>query len=627
VFALVAAHPPSAAAQQPIPAPPQVIDGPTSAIVRPSGLGIAVARDGTGAVVYLKQVAGATHVFVSVLSGGSFQPPVQVDTSQGGASSQPVVAAGNGGLLIIGFINGGNLYVAGRGTSAAPFTAPASLAGGASNPSISMSNFGKAYLAFTAAHGGGHDVRAAYYNNGSWALEGAPLNATPADDAGTGAGAPDVATAGDGVAIVVWGEGGHVYSRRVWATSPSVAIEQADGAPVGCTEGSASHPAVGTEGDSSWADVAFQEVANCGGPQQTRVLVNRLQASAYNGVRAADGLSGTTSDSAISPQVTMGEYGHGWVTSVRTTTHDVFANELWDSGGPLGITQINSLPNATTPVALPATAGLYSNLIAWQQNPGSAGPAEIRTRYAPQGDLGPELVLSSPAQGPTDAADGFAAGGDVAGDAAVAWLQGPPSSTSVVVDQLYQAPGAFSASSRFRYSRTSQPTLSWSPAKAPWGPITYSVLLDGASIGQTSRTSLQVPAPIADGRHSWQVTASNPAGQQSRDRAATIFVDTMRPAATVKLHGHKQAGSRLELVVSYADHPPVGQPGAAASGIAKVLIRWGDRSATKLLRGHHRSFHVYKRPGRYKATVTVTDKAGNATRVVMVIKLSKPKGG
>ena len=67
------------------------------------------------------------------------------------------------------------------------------------------------------------------------------------------------------------------------------------------------------------------------------------------------------------------------VTSVRTTSHDVFANELWDNGGPLGTTQVNSLPNLATPVALPATAGLYSNLIAWQQNPGSAGLAEIRS--------------------------------------------------------------------------------------------------------------------------------------------------------------------------------------------------------------------------------------------------------
>ena len=49
-----------------------------------------------------------------------------------------------------------------------------------------MTNFGKAYLAFTAAGaGGGHDVRTAYYVGGHWALESAPLNTTPDDDSGT----------------------------------------------------------------------------------------------------------------------------------------------------------------------------------------------------------------------------------------------------------------------------------------------------------------------------------------------------------------------------------------------------------------------------------------------------------
>ncbi len=54
-----------------------------------------------------------------------------------------------------------------------------------------MSNFGKAYLAFTANAGAGsHDVRAAYYYNGAWSLESAPLDANPSDDAGDGRRSP-----------------------------------------------------------------------------------------------------------------------------------------------------------------------------------------------------------------------------------------------------------------------------------------------------------------------------------------------------------------------------------------------------------------------------------------------------
>ena len=91
-----------------------------------------------------------------------------------------------------------------------------------------MSPFGKAYLAFTAAGDGGHDVRTAYYNQGQWALGSSPLDANPADDAGAGSGRPQVATAGDGIGIVAWGESGHIYTRRVLGTSPSIVDEQAD---------------------------------------------------------------------------------------------------------------------------------------------------------------------------------------------------------------------------------------------------------------------------------------------------------------------------------------------------------------------------------------------------------------
>ena len=88
-----------------------------------------------------------------------------------------------------------------------PFQAPVALYGsGASNPSLSISSFGKAYLAFTAIGSGGHDIRADYFSQGQWAAVTAPLDANVSDDAGAGSGRPQVATAGDGTAIVVWGE-------------------------------------------------------------------------------------------------------------------------------------------------------------------------------------------------------------------------------------------------------------------------------------------------------------------------------------------------------------------------------------------------------------------------------------
>jgi hypothetical protein len=607
-----------AVAQQPVQGTPAAVDG--AGIVRPSGLGLSIARDGSGGLIYLKQAGGVPHVFVSALVGGAFQTPIQVDTGLPGGSSQPVIAAGNGGVLLVGFINGGALYVADRAGQATGFGSPTGLAGGATNPAISMTNFGKAYLAFTAAAGGGYNVRAAYYANGRWALETPALNAVPGDDAGTGAGRPDVAAAGDGVAIVVWGENGHVYSRRVWATSPSVVDEQADAPPRGCTESSADAPVVGAGGDSSFAPVALRETVSCGGGPQSRVLVNRLHASVYDGITNADGLSGTGADGATDPQIAMTEYGQGWVTSERTGSDAVFAQTLLNNGQPGGTNQVNSLPATAAPDPVPAPAGLYSTAIAWQQQPGASAPSEIRLRYAPAGSgLGPEDVLSTPAQGPVDAADGLAVAGDVAGDVAVAWLQGAPGSTDVMVEQLYQAPGGFAAQAT-RYARRPQPGFSWTRPKG-WGPMKYSLIVDGATVNQTYATSAPPATPLADGRHTWQVVASNPAGQQSRTNPVSVFIDTLAPRAKLTVPQAAALRTPFRLKAGYSDAPPAGAPRSDASGVSRVTVRWGDGSSTRLKPGIHLADHVYRKTGRYRITLLVTDRAGNVTRVVKRLKV------
>jgi hypothetical protein len=611
----------SAARAQPSPAPPTVIDGPSVAITSLNGL--SVARDGTGAVVYVK----AAHVFVSALVGGQFQTPVEVDASLPAGSSQPVIAAGNGGVLLIGFINGAQLYVVSRASTTAAYGAPAALAAPAANPSLQMSNLGKAYLAFTVADGAGHDVRTAYWAGGGWSLEAAPLNAVGAgDDAGTGSGAPAVATAGDGVAIVTWGEAGHIYARRVWATAPSVVDEQADVTSVsGCGEVSVGDPSVAAGGDSSYADVVFREVVSCPGVQQTRVLVNRLRGSAFDGAVPADGLP-AGGESAGDPQVAMTEYGQGFITSEGQRSNGVFGMELGGNGAPGGVMQIDSAAGTTPPDPVLGIAGLFSDLVAWEQDPGSGGPAEIRVRYEPRAStLGPEMIVSNPAQGPTDAARGLAAAGDVGGDGAIAWVQGTGTSTQIVAEQLYQPPGGATPTTSPAYVRTSQPVLTWAPAGARWGPITYTLSVDGAPSGQTGGDALGVPRPLPDGPHVWSVTASNPAGLSSASKSARVFVDTVAPEVGATLSGARHPAARLTLHLTYRDAPPAGLPARDASGVASLTIHWGDGTSTQVNPGTHRIVHSYRRAGRYKITITVLDRAGNRTSAVKRVKIAKPR--
>ena len=617
---------PAAAQQQPVATPAQTIDGPTSGLASPASLGLSVARDGTGGLVYLNQAGGGTHVFVSRLAGGSFQPPVQIDASLPGPSSQPVIAAGNGGLLLVGFVNAGVLYAAEAPPGGGALGRPAALASGAANPAISISNAGKAYLAFTLADGTGTDVRAAYFWQNKWALEPSALNASTGDNAGSGAGRPAVVAAGDGVGIVAWGELGGIYTRRVWGTSPSVAVEQADGPLPGCTELSADEPAVGAGGDSSYVQVAFHEQLSCAGQTSSRVLMNRLRGSAYDGLTQPDGLSGPSTDGADDPRIAIGEYGGGLVTSQRTLTHALVGAELNDNGS-LGATgQLDTAPGTSPPWGVPAMAGLYSHLVAWQQDPGSTGTPEIRLRYAPGRDpLGPEVVLSSPVQGPAAAGQGLAAAGDSYGDAAVVWVQGSAGAEQIMAAQLYQPPGGFAVPARRQYVRTSRPTLTWPAPREPWGPVHFALSLDGVMVVHTDATSAQSPTPIGDGPHSYQLTATNPAGQQSQSGVGSLFVDTTPPVAGLTLSGVKEIKRRIQARLAYGDLPPSGQPSTYASGVASVTLRWGDGTQSQIKRGVTRVAHSYARPGHYSVTITVSDKAGNITRATVKLKIKKPK--
>jgi hypothetical protein len=614
-----------ASAQQPLLMPATTVDGPSSSITRLTGA--AVSRDGSGGLVYLRMIGGTAHVFASVLTSGAFGAPQQVDAGLGGASSQPVIAAGDGGLLLVAFINNGSLWVVQKPSSDAGFGAPQLLASPAASPAISMSIHSKAYLAFTGGNAGAHDVQVAYYVNGAWSLIGSPLDAAPGNDAGDGSGRPAVTAAGDGVGIVAWGESGHIYVRRVWATAPSVVFEQADVPSYGAgIEVLADEPAISGGDDSSYAVAAWHEVFAVGATHQDRVLSRRLQAGIFNAPVAADGLgsgiaapTGTASTGgAVQPQVAMSQYMNGFVSSGRTDSDVLYATTYGNNGAlPLAGAAFDSPPLGGLPFAVPAVTGLYSGLLAWQQTPPS-GSAGIDAQFYDGTNWGPVLTPSNSSLGPAEAGSGLAADGDRYGDVAIAWIQGVGSAGRVEVAQLFYPPGAFSPVSAPLYSRTSQPTFSWNPSTEAWGGPLYTVVVDGVLVGSTEATSLRVPAPIADGPHTWQVTAVNTAGETATAKPVRVWIDTVAPTLQFTLTGAERAGARLRLRVRASDSPPP-EPAGAASGIATVNVSWGDRASATI---STTAVHVYSRPGRYRLTVTVTDRAGNSTKLVRRIRIA-----
>src|SRR3954466_2411930 len=88
--------------------PGQTIDGP-SADIKEFG-NIDVAPDGTGALVYRKNVGLNHAIFVSRIANGAFGAPERVDVpASTNVASRPRVAASNGGRLVVVWLGAGGV--------------------------------------------------------------------------------------------------------------------------------------------------------------------------------------------------------------------------------------------------------------------------------------------------------------------------------------------------------------------------------------------------------------------------------------------------------------------------------------------------------------------------------------
>jgi hypothetical protein len=309
---------------------------------------LAVARDGTGGLVYTAAgTDGVSHVFLARLLNGVFEAPVQLDPGALGGASQPVITADNGGQLLVAFVSGDNLYGADTLSSAQALSSPSELAAGASNPAISMNLYGVGYLAYSATSATGDDVDVLYFNGTSWSpASPEAMNDTSGDVAGTGSGAPSMVAASDGTGIVAWGEGGHVYSRRLMGTETSVEIEQDDVASYdGLLELSATDPQISSGGDSTYPDIVFTETFQDGPGIQTRAMLTRLVAEDIRPATAIDGVT-AAGQNGIQPQVAMSEFGRGLITAVT--------GNVTSSPAPTATTTTSSA--TTTPTSSTTTA-------------------------------------------------------------------------------------------------------------------------------------------------------------------------------------------------------------------------------------------------------------------------------
>jgi hypothetical protein len=597
-----AALTPAAAAQAAF-FPGEPIDGP-SADIRSVG-DIDVARDGSGAVTYVRRDGGVDHIFVSRLVSGAYQPPERVDAGIDAASSQPVVAASDGGRVVVVFISGGSAFASVRPAGAPGFSAPQLLASGASDPSVDMSFNGAAYATYTA----NGDVLAAHMERTGTAFTGlsAPLDIDPAASAGVGNARARVAISADGTGVATWGENGHVYARRLFGLNVSTAPQDLTLTELeGHAGGTADAPQVDIEDDSSFAWITFRQQFTDGSVQKPRAIGVRLRGSRTEPAVAFDGL-GWGGEGVETPRVDLNGKGQG-VATVGTTGGSAVAGILKDDvlnpASPVGGSGAPAQP-------VGAIAETTDRVVAWV---GVADGTVHGVFYDDKPNVrnvppaGPDTLLTNPEFGGADPGAGFDVAGNRTGDFSFVFVQGSGDARRLVAASYDRLPAAFriSTSSKLWRNVVSQP-LAWGTALDLWGPLTYSVLIDGKPVAQTQNTKASLPAgAVSEGLHTWRVVAADRRGQTATTTVKPLKVDTVAPTVSFSV---KRAQRVATVKAKAADViPPTGQ----AAGIKSVRIDWGDGSAVTQART---ASHRYGRTGAFTVRVSATDSAGNAATV------------
>lgn len=195
------------------------VNGP-SPLIESAAPRVDVAPDGSAALVYLKDVGGNDHPFVSTFSGGVWSAPVDVDPTIAVATSAARIAVGNGGKVVVTYKKGvaGPLVAQIRPAAGAAFGPAQDLAPAGVSAEVDLAGNGNGY----AVGSDNGDIFARRLEGTTWTPVTPPdLDKAPAQQAGfDGNTEARVATAPDGgSAVVAWAEtvGGGPEGRRVRA--------------------------------------------------------------------------------------------------------------------------------------------------------------------------------------------------------------------------------------------------------------------------------------------------------------------------------------------------------------------------------------------------------------------------
>ena len=598
----------------------QVIDGPAIEL-RELG-GVAMAADGTGGVVFRKEEAGRTHVFASQFNGAAWSAPQRVDvgSTQTFDSSWPVIAAGDGGRLVVVWVQefgvADRMYSAALQPGARRFQSPVPVDINVGDstlgiaPSIAMAPGGQALVTYRvvvdaqpagAADGGVlAEIRAARFTGELWSSLGTPMNRNLAaiQPAPTAANGPQVGIDQSGSGVVAWQELddeliARVYARRLFSTGIGIAQQvtprEIDGVPTRDTNAFAL--ATGPFGEAA---IAWRGVASAADGAQ-RIWTANLPdqfakaASAFSAPRLADGGTPTAVPAGTlgRPNISISGPDSLISLSVGATAQTIDASETDVAAAK----RIDAGDAAADPGTVGSLGSDGAAALAWKIGAGGRGAVRLQERRSD--DLVTDKLLTGPRGG---IVDDLRLAGSGTGDGIAAFTQGVGAGRQLVVGVVDAPAQTFSVQAPIDWVSAKSVKLSWDPAKHAIGSLSYAVVVDDGVVGRALKgtTFPLSTAPLSDGTRTIAVVATDASGQETSSVPVVLRLDRSKPTMKTRVRGRK-------LEIRLADR----SSGIAAESVKASLGNGRSASGRRTLKVR------YSRPGRYRIVVRATDQAGN----------------
>ncbi len=617
--------------------PATTIAGPSAAVLSVGNA--ALATDGTGGVVWVQLSDGVPHIFASQFIEGQWSAPIQVDAGQPGPATFPTVAAGDGGELLVLWVQPWASESVGGTTPTTHYQLmsavmePGSQSFGPAQqvdpvdvgdgtgvyPSVAMAPDGIAYAVYrvvtnpltpgvtqplgtiTPMRPGDEliDVRVARFNGLTWTSLG-DANVFPGQVTmrkPTATNAPQIAVDRNGDAIAVWQEPtidgvARIWARRVFGATLGNAIEVSpetiNGQPVTVD---ADAPAVAIS-DYAEAKFAFRLQGGAGSPLVTpHVLVNTLlsEFETSNGNVTGPAVSIGGGATIGPPSVSIDDNGgfnagftiNGQTEIVTGTEKSADAPQpVGPSSGDPGLATLD--PDGGGAAVWPGT------------NPAGQSVVQVRDTF-PDGGWQTASVAAS-LSGPISS---LSIGPSGEGDALVAFQQGLSATSQVAVAYVQVPPHQFLTLTPIGWVTPGNAVISWDAAANVIGSVRYSVLVDGQvkASGLTGLSYLLPARGLGDGVHDVQVLATDGAGQETMSPVAQISVDVTPPFVSLRRLRDDRVMVRVRDLYS-------------GPNAHRTVIDFGD--GTRPARGRLKVVHQYAHSGLDRITVHCADNAGNS---------------